>query len=153
MEQALQYQTLARLSKLILGKQLLALRLHPSMNTKLHRQNSSVKLRHGQPEMGHDPRLPILRKPLLNQHRRQIINAAAENRQHGRRVRAPEHVVEQALGIVLVLHPRRSPPLAQSPAQIGFRQESLAVTSAARGAVEEFADEVQIGLSLVGDEG
>ena len=71
--------------------------LHPGVNTKLHRQNSGIELRHCQPEVCHDPRLPVLRKSLLHQHRRKIIHTTAENCKHSRRICTSEHVVEQTL--------------------------------------------------------
>jgi len=122
------------------------------MDAKFHRQDGGIELRHRQPKVCHDPRLPVLRKALFNQHRCQIIYATAKDREHSRRVRTSEHVVEQTLRVLAVLRPRRSPPLAQRPAQIGFCEKPLSTRASTCSTVEKFSDEIQIWLSLVGYE-
>lgn len=59
------------------------LALFLNFDTELYRQNRCVELCHGQPEMGCYSRLPIVREPLLGQHRNQIIDATTKDRQHG----------------------------------------------------------------------
>ena len=127
--------------------------LHPGVDAKLHRQNSGVELRHRQPEVCHDPRLPVLRKSLFDQHSRQIINPTTENRKHSRRVRTPKHVVEKTLRVLLVLDPRRRPPLAQRPAQVRLREQSASIGRPASSTIEKVSDKIQIRLSLIGHEG
>lgn len=123
---------------------------HPSVYAKLHRQNSGVELRHRQPEVCHDPRLPVLRKSLFDQHSRQIINPTTENRKHSRRVRTPKHVVEKTLRVLLVLDPRRRPPLAQRPAQIGFGEKPASIGRPASSTIKKVSDKIQVRLSLIG---
>jgi len=121
------------------------------VHTDLNGENRGIKLRHCQAKVRLDPRLPVIREPLLNQHRHQIVDTAAKDREHRRRVCAAEHVVEQTLCVLFVLRSSFAPSLAQCFAQISFGEELLSVGTSSSRSLQQLADKIKIWLALVWD--
>lgn len=122
------------------------------INTEFHRQDRPVELGHSQAIVSLDSRLPVVRETLLCQHRYQVVHETAKDGQHGRRVGASEHVVKQALCVLLVLGPSFDPPLAQCLAQIFLCKKPLSIRTPASSACEQLVHEREVWLALVGHE-
>lgn len=121
------------------------------MHADLNREDRGIELRHRQAKVRLDPRLPVIREPLLNQHRHQIVDTTAKDREHRRRVCTAEHVVEQTLRVVFVLCPCFAPSLAQCFAQISLGEELLSVVTSPSRSLQQLADKIEVWLALVWD--
>lgn len=121
------------------------------VHTELNGENRSIELRHRQAKVRLDSRLPVIREALLNQHRHQVVDTTAKNREHRRRVCAAEHIVEQTLRVLLVLCPCFAPSLAQCFAQIGLGEELLSVGTSSSRALQQLADKIEVWLPLIRD--